>query len=1412
MAAPVQTAKIGVAFDKIDPQKALPICTAEVNANPNNHASAAHLARVYSKLGQAEKAGELLRAIDDITDPDALAYLGVVYRDGLGGPKDMKRAIAFFKAASDGGNLFAMQVLAGLYLDKTKPYADLKRGEALRLQAAELGNPDAMEKLGDSLMYGGTDQQKSEAIGWYRKAAAAGSIGAKADLGRAFRYAQGVDRDDAEAARWWLQAHDAGNAYSTLQLGYLTRDGNGVAKDTDKALQLFEQAGNAGRTGGWHAAAYLHRSADREERAIDTWRKAADKGHADALDELGFAYFQGRGVPKDYRESLRLTAIAARNGSRRAMTRVADMLNRGIAVEKDPVRAAELYSQTAEKGEVWSMNRLGWAYMNGNGVEKNEARAIELFRQAAEKGDRSAQHSLGYAYVNGRGVEKNIPEGIQWYKKAALRASFSNIALLYRDGSDVEQSNEKAQLYNRRSAHKGDQTAMLALSELLVEEATPQSLSEAFEWIVKAAVAGNEQAQSRLAEVFTDSGEALHAQTEDLSDSNRQDLVKIGRRFEEVKVSCVVLLVDCGELSKQKLQLTAAAKWYRRAGDWPDAKFRLGRMLAANPQEAQGKREAIEALDAAADAGLADAALWKMLNVGNGSSPESVHEFLDRQNPSAAARLAKLSVAGRFGDAAIGPAWNWLEMRTASGDSEAASALVAASLFLGAFDLASNQLDAVPETTMINLGDVDYTLRQTLTFLMSAVREGIVPKSEQLDDMNRLLDRMAARGEETAAELQLMLKEVRHRIATLDSYEPYQPETEVPLEDRLQAIDDRIASKNEGTGLSPLLVPLYQERARLLAGLDRLNDARDAIYRSLAIAKTVNDQSRHLRGTLVYHMEMACIQRKGSDLLFRIGVNEAGLAVAKSAVNHLQEARRSLLGLPQNLQNCFRDLVADQYRNIADLLIRNGYLDEAREVITQLKDFETFRYSNGAQNRVGDSFDAIELSPQQSAIIASIHGLPVAQLVELEQQLAALPEQDDAAAAVIKDQLKTANIALADSLDDLVEAVDAMDSDADRDLAREVSARTLRRLAGRLDRLDTVAMVYSVTLPTRTHFLVVSGDGTEHHEVAITRDALNARIDELRRALADPSSAPVALARRFYEDIWKAAAQALSSIPQDGQVLLVLDGRMRYVPIAALRDDDGWLLEKHRYVTFTPASRDLLLDEEPLDDLRVEALGASRGGSGFTPLPYVRQELETIVGFSQKENAIVEGRAWLDDSFNASSLEDAFASGAPIIHVATHFDLTENEESSRLLLGNGETLSVSALKEGARGGTFDLADVHMMVLSACRTGVSGGSELESFATEMQYEGVRSVLATLWPVADRSTAEFMSRFYANLKAGQSRAEALRDAQLYFTQDDVGTAQKTASRGALPLSEPEADALPGLTHPFYWAGFQMIGQWR
>ncbi|NJK27981.1 MAG: CHAT domain-containing protein [Coleofasciculaceae cyanobacterium SM2_3_26] len=66
-------------------------------------------------------------------------------------------------------------------------------------------------------------------------------------------------------------------------------------------------------------------------------------------------------------------------------------------------------------------------------------------------------------------------------------------------------------------------------------------------------------------------------------------------------------------------------------------------------------------------------------------------------------------------------------------------------------------------------------------------------------------------------------------------------------------------------------------------------------------------------------------------------------------------------------------------------------------------------------------------------------------------------------------------------------------------------------------------------------------------------------------------------------------------------------------------------------------------------------------------------------------------------------------------------------------------------------------------------------------------GARTTLATLWAVQDRSTTEFMVRFYEELtKPGVAKAEALRRAQLALLQGEY-------------------------SHPYHWAPFVLVGNW-
>jgi CHAT domain-containing protein len=74
------------------------------------------------------------------------------------------------------------------------------------------------------------------------------------------------------------------------------------------------------------------------------------------------------------------------------------------------------------------------------------------------------------------------------------------------------------------------------------------------------------------------------------------------------------------------------------------------------------------------------------------------------------------------------------------------------------------------------------------------------------------------------------------------------------------------------------------------------------------------------------------------------------------------------------------------------------------------------------------------------------------------------------------------------------------------------------------------------------------------------------------------------------------------------------------------------------------------------------------------------------------------------------------------------------------------------------------------------------------ARAFQYAGARTVLASLWNVGDDSTADLMKRVYGYLKGGRTKDDALRAAQI------------------------EMIRAGGSSHPFHWAAFQLIGDWK
>jgi CHAT domain-containing protein len=139
--------------------------------------------------------------------------------------------------------------------------------------------------------------------------------------------------------------------------------------------------------------------------------------------------------------------------------------------------------------------------------------------------------------------------------------------------------------------------------------------------------------------------------------------------------------------------------------------------------------------------------------------------------------------------------------------------------------------------------------------------------------------------------------------------------------------------------------------------------------------------------------------------------------------------------------------------------------------------------------------------------------------------------------------------------------------------------------------------------------------------------------------------------------------------------------------------------------------------------------------------------------------------------------------------------------------------------------TTSLQGVDLIVLSACETGlgaVAGGEGLTGLQRAFHVAGARSVIASLWKVDDRATQILMERFYKNLwQEKMSKIDALREAQLWMLRhpkelEEMGVTG-AATRGLGSTSKEvdptrEVNGTVERTDPFFWAAFQLSGDWR
>jgi CHAT domain-containing protein len=265
-------------------------------------------------------------------------------------------------------------------------------------------------------------------------------------------------------------------------------------------------------------------------------------------------------------------------------------------------------------------------------------------------------------------------------------------------------------------------------------------------------------------------------------------------------------------------------------------------------------------------------------------------------------------------------------------------------------------------------------------------------------------------------------------------------------------------------------------------------------------------------------------------------------------------------------------------------------------------------------------------------------------------------------------------------------------------------------------------------------------------------------------------------------------------------VIVIPDSELNLLPFSALMDSGEYALQSHTF-SASPSTTVLCLlrDREPAvlaDPLQyvgvaawtesVEHEGLALRGASFPdlkqlqPLPSSKMEVEMIARDFPVSSTVLLGSEATETKFKSLPLDQY-----RVLHLALHgYADVEYPDRSALVFAPESGGKDDGLLEVREIRSLRLK-ASLVTLSACNTGVGpvGDVDVADLGNAFIEAGADSVVSTLWELEDQSTMQLMTNFYQNLSAHQTKANALRAAQLGLM------------RAGLP--------------PYYWASFQVVG---
>ncbi|MBD2728530.1 CHAT domain-containing protein [Nostoc sp. FACHB-892] len=517
----------------------------------------------------------------------------------------------------------------------------------------------------------------------------------------------------------------------------------------------------------------------------------------------------------------------------------------------------------------------------------------------------------------------------------------------------------------------------------------------------------------------------------------------------------------------------------------------------------------------------------------------------------------------------------------------------------------------------------------------------------------------------------------------------------------------------------------------------QFSDAQELTEKALFIAQSINASDI----TYQWEWQLGRILKKKGDI-------KGAIASYNVAYKTLQSLRGDLVAINPDVQFSFRENVEPVYRELVELLLRSDV-------------------------RVGAG-SGIE-TERSSGSIASFEDAPSPLASPLGKGLANTPRSPQE--SINQNNLKLAR--------DVIESLQLAELD---NFFRSACLTPRQELDPVVDKQDQqAAVIYPIILPDRLDIILkLPNQDLRHYKTVTAQADIENTIAELRKNLLNVT-ATVRVKQQSQQIYDWLIRPAQAELTKNGikTLVFVLDGQLRNIPMAVLYDkqQEKYLVEKYA-IALTPGLQ--LLDPKPLRQVQLNALTAGVSekrpveGREFPELQNVPRELKEI------KSEVSKSEELLNQEFTQTNLQNKLQTVPfSVVHLATHGEFSSDAENTFILTWD-KLIKVKEFDNLLRVSDKNRSNyIELLVLSACQTAEGDKRAALGLAGIAMRAGVRSTLATLWSIDDRSTTDVMSEFYRQLKAGVNKAEALQRAQLSVFANEKA--------------------------PYFWAPYVLVGNW-